>query len=72
MILIAILIPWLSFFLRGKIFAGIICLILQITLIGWLPAAIWAVIARNNAKNDDKLKKMEQELKSTIIANSNK
>lgn len=51
MILIAVLFPWLSFFLRGKIFSGILCLILQITLIGWLPAAIWAVASRLDAKN---------------------
>ncbi len=62
MTLIAILIPWLSFFLRGKILSGILCLILQITLIGWLPAAIWAVISRNNAKQNEKLKKMEQRI----------
>lgn len=46
MILIAVLVPWLSFFMRGKIISGIVCLILQITLIGWLPAAIWAVASR--------------------------
>lgn len=62
MILIAIIIPWLSFFLRGKIIQGIICLILQITLIGWLPAAIWAVMSRNNAKTDKKLKEMEKRI----------
>ncbi|MDP2176807.1 MAG: YqaE/Pmp3 family membrane protein [Bacteroidota bacterium] len=62
MILIAILIPWLSFFLRGKIFSGLLCLILQITLIGWLPAAIWAVISRNNAKIDERLKRMEKNI----------
>ncbi len=50
MILIAILIPWLSFFLRGKIFQGLICLVLQLTLIGWLPAALWAVMSRHEAK----------------------
>ncbi len=68
MILIAILIPWLSFFLRGKILSGIICLILQITVIGWLPAAIWALVSRNNAKQDAKMKEMEKR----IIASQNK
>ena len=68
MILLAILLPWLSFLMRGKIFAGIICLILQCTLIGWLPAAIWAVVARSNAKTNDKLNQMEKR----IIANQNK
>jgi uncharacterized membrane protein YqaE (UPF0057 family) len=69
MIIVAILIPWLSFFLRGKIFAGIICLILQATLIGWLPAAIWAVISRNNAVNDAKLKKLEKNIIASQIVN---
>lgn len=43
MLLIAVLFPWLSFFLRLRPLRGIICLLLQLTLIGWLPAAIWAV-----------------------------
>jgi len=54
MILIAVLFPWLSFFLRGKLLKGIICAILQISLIGWLPAAIWAVadlLDERNKKN---------------------
>ncbi|MCJ7933058.1 MAG: YqaE/Pmp3 family membrane protein [Chryseobacterium sp.] len=50
--LLAILLPFLSFMVRGKIITGIICLILQITLIGWLPAAIWAVVSLNNARAD--------------------
>lgn len=50
MILLAILFPWLSFILRGKILSGILCLILQITLIGWLPAALWAVVSLQDAR----------------------
>ncbi|MDR6487617.1 uncharacterized membrane protein YqaE (UPF0057 family) [Chryseobacterium vietnamense] len=50
--LLAILLPFLSFMVRGKVFTGIICLILQITLIGWLPAAIWAVLSLNNKRAD--------------------
>jgi uncharacterized membrane protein YqaE (UPF0057 family) len=52
MTLLAILLPWLSFLLRGKIFAGILCLILQITLIGWIPAVIWAIVSLNNERAD--------------------
>ncbi|MEN9458146.1 MAG: hypothetical protein RL135_720, partial [Bacteroidota bacterium] len=48
MTLIAIFFPALSFFLRGRIFTAFICFILQITLIGWIPAAIWAVISLQN------------------------
>ncbi len=46
--LIALLLPWLSFFTMGMPISGFICLILQITLIGWLPAAIWALFVVNN------------------------
>jgi hypothetical protein len=50
--LLAILLPFLSFMVRGKVLTGIVCLILQITLIGWLPAAIWAVLSLNNERAD--------------------
>lgn len=52
MTLIAIFFPFLSFLLRGRILTGILCLILQITLIGWIPAAVWAVISLQNARAD--------------------
>lgn len=45
--LLAILIPGLSMILNGHILKGILCFILQFTLIGWLPAAIWGVVSRN-------------------------
>ncbi len=44
MILICFLAPWLAMFLRGKYLQGILCIILHITLIGWIPATIWALI----------------------------
>ncbi|SMC48513.1 YqaE/Pmp3 family membrane protein [Chryseobacterium sp. YR221] len=56
--LLAILLPFLSFMVRGKIITGVICLILQITLIGWLPAAIWAVLSLNNARADKRTEKL--------------
>ncbi|HMR19175.1 MAG TPA: YqaE/Pmp3 family membrane protein [Sphingobacterium sp.] len=58
MLLVAILIPALSFLLRGKIFQGILCFILQITLIGWLPAAIWAVLSLQNARAEKRTQKI--------------
>jgi type IV secretory pathway TrbD component len=60
MLLIAVLVPWLSFFLRGKILSGILCLILQITIIGWLPAALWAVASRVDGKNARRVRRMER------------
>lgn len=60
--LLALTLPWLSFILRGKIISGIFCLILQCTLIGWLPASLWAINSRSNAKTDKKLKEMEKRI----------
>ncbi|SFS82804.1 YqaE/Pmp3 family membrane protein [Sphingobacterium wenxiniae] len=58
MILIAVLFPWLSFFLRGRILIGFLCLILQCTLIGWLPAAIWAVASLVDARNKKRIQQL--------------
>ena len=55
-LLLAIFLPWVAFFTIGRPFAAFICLILQITLIGWLPAAIWAVYALGQYKTDQKIK----------------
>lgn len=64
MTLIAIFFPCVSFLLRGKIFTAIICLILQITLIGWIPAAIWAVISLQNSRADKRNIKLIKSLRS--------
>ena len=62
MLLIAVLLPWLSFFLRGKIMSGILCFILQITILGWIPAAIWAVASRNDGVNKKRIRDMEKRI----------
>jgi uncharacterized membrane protein YqaE (UPF0057 family) len=54
-LLLAIFLPFLAFFTIGRPFAGIICLILQITILGWVPAAIWAVYALSQYKTDKKI-----------------
>jgi len=54
-LLLALLLPWVQFFTIGRPIAGIICLILQITLIGWLPATIWSVYALSQYKTDKKI-----------------
>ncbi len=54
-LLIALLLPWLAFFTIGRPVAGIICLILQVTLIGWIPAAIWAAFAVSQYQTDQKI-----------------
>ncbi|MDG4720745.1 MULTISPECIES: YqaE/Pmp3 family membrane protein [Thalassospira] len=54
-LLIALLLPWLLFFTIGRPIAGVICLILQITLVGWVPAAIWAVYSLSQYNTDKKI-----------------
>ncbi|MBO6948771.1 MAG: YqaE/Pmp3 family membrane protein [Rhodospirillales bacterium] len=54
-LILAILIPWLNFFTIGKPIQGVICLILQLTLIGWVPAAIWSVYALSQYNTDKKI-----------------
>jgi len=54
-LILAILLPWLQFFTIGRPFAGIICLLLQITLVGWIPAAIWSAYALSQYHTDRKI-----------------
>ncbi|MHB8369366.1 MAG: YqaE/Pmp3 family membrane protein [Leptospirales bacterium] len=55
-LLIAFILPWATFFTIGKPISGIICLILQITVIGWIPATIWAVYALSQYNTNQKIK----------------
>ena len=54
-LLIAIFLPFLLFFTIGRPVAGLICLVLQLTLIGWIPAALWAVYALSQYRTDRKI-----------------
>jgi hypothetical protein len=85
MILIAILLPPLALFLTGRLFAGIISSILYIIatimaftgflyifgFIIYLALLIWAIVARNNARTDKKIKQMEKKIMNSQIANEN-
>ncbi|MEP3245160.1 MAG: YqaE/Pmp3 family membrane protein [Sneathiella sp.] len=54
-ILILIFLPFLVFFHLKKTTEAIICLLLQIMLIGWIPASIWAfIVVRKNEKDEGK------------------
>jgi len=56
-LLLAIFLPFLAFFTIGRPMAGILCLFLQLTLIGWVPAALWAVYALGQHQTDEKIRK---------------
>ncbi len=42
--ILAILLPPLGMALCGKLFQGLLCFILMLTVIGWPVASIWAVL----------------------------
>ncbi|KAF1686592.1 YqaE/Pmp3 family membrane protein [Pseudoxanthomonas broegbernensis] len=56
-LIIALLLPWLTFFTIGRPFAGLLCLFLQLTVLGWLPATIWAVYALSQYSTDQKIRR---------------
>jgi TM2 domain-containing membrane protein YozV len=60
-LIIALLLPWLLFFTIGRPIAGIICLILQITVVGWIPAAIWSVYSLSQYNTDKKIDELRSE-----------
>ncbi len=56
--LLAIIFPFLSFLLRGKIITAVLCFILQITILGWLLAAIWATMSLSNERAEKRNEKL--------------
>ena len=54
-LLIAFVLPGLTFFTIGRPVSGLRCLWLQIALVGWLPATIWAVYALGPYEIDQKI-----------------
>ncbi len=54
-LLLALLLPWLQLFTIGRPIAGIVCLILQLTVVGWIPAAIWSVYALGQYHTNKKI-----------------
>jgi uncharacterized membrane protein YqaE (UPF0057 family) len=60
-LILAIFLPFVAFFTIGRPCTGIICLLLQLTLIGWIPSAIWAVYALGQYNTDKKIEKALRE-----------
>lgn len=54
-LLIALLLPCLTFFTLARPLAGLVALLLQATLIGWAPAALWALYTVNQHKSEQEL-----------------
>jgi uncharacterized membrane protein YqaE (UPF0057 family) len=61
--LIAAVLPPLAMLLNGKPIEALVCLVLQITIIGWIPAAIWALLVVNSAQADRRTGRIVKELR---------
>jgi uncharacterized membrane protein YqaE (UPF0057 family) len=58
MIAVAVLLPWLAMLLEGHVFQAAFCLGLQLTVLGWIPAAIWAVAVVNQNRREREYREM--------------
>ena len=47
---IAVLLPGLAFISMGRSIPGLICYALQASVVGWLPAALWATYATRHGE----------------------
>ncbi len=63
MIVVAVLLPWLALMLEGHLLQAAFCLGLQLTIIGWIPAAMWAVSVVNQSRRDREYRRMLQLLR---------
>jgi uncharacterized membrane protein YqaE (UPF0057 family) len=58
MIAVAVLLPWLALLLHRHVFQAACCLGLQLTVVGWLPAAVWAVSVINADRRQREYRQM--------------
>ena len=61
--LIAVVLPPLAVLLCGKPFQAIISFVLQLTLIGWIPATIHALFVVNNHYADRRANRVIQAMR---------
>lgn len=55
-LLLAIFLPPLAFVTIGRPFAALFSFLLCLSMVGWIPSAIWAVYALSQYKTDQKIK----------------
>lgn len=58
-LLMAIFLPPLVFFTINRPFQGLFCAFLWLTVIGWPVAAIWAIYALSQYRNEELRREMD-------------
>lgn len=64
---IALFFPAAALLMCGKWVQAVLALLLQATLIGWLPATVWAFLVINSHHADKRTERLER----AILANAN-
>ena len=57
MFFLCIICPWLILFIHDDPVGALIALVMQVTLIGWIPASMWAWRSVKKAQKEAKEKK---------------
>ncbi|MCC6290426.1 MAG: YqaE/Pmp3 family membrane protein [Chitinophagaceae bacterium] len=61
---LSLLLPGISFIIRGRNNSGVLCLLLQLSLVGWLPAAIWAYATLDEDMKKHRVEKILRSIKA--------
>lgn len=64
--LIALFFPALAFLMCGKWVQALIALVLQVTILGWLPATIWAFLVINSHHADKRADRLERAIRDSV------
>ena len=57
-LILAFLFPSLMFFTIGRPLTGILCFFLHLTVIGWIPATIWAVYSLSEYNDEQRYRQL--------------
>lgn len=55
--IIALFVPFVVFFTIRRPIQGVLCLLLQLTVVGWLPATLWALFSTSAYKSERQLER---------------
>jgi uncharacterized membrane protein YqaE (UPF0057 family) len=61
--LAALVLPSLAMLLAGKPIQALICLVLQLTVLGWIPATIWAWLVVSGHYADKRTNRIVKEIR---------
>ncbi len=51
--------PWLVLLYKDNVGGALLALVMQVSIIGWIPASMWALRALNETKEDKRSKSSE-------------